>query len=456
MTTLNIDNITAVRDQKREEDRCLSSKGPKPKLTPMLIDVHSAPTCFDKARVILSSMQGCIGIPLTYVIRLNIKPKQEKGDPRFGETNCLYGSIGKEMVARAPIIARNIGSRTSNELEISGPFTPAFSSYMKKVYVVLHSLLGSNTAWQHVKKYQQGQNGRMVWRVIHGHFFGGYKATALCQQTLSRLSTLKYDGNSNPRNWSFDKYMTTHVAQHNILHSLHMDYGVDPVSEMMKIKYYQDRITDPIYNLVCLSIQINPHLLTAFDQVKDHYTVFKQTTSAQDNPGTVRRGISSFGQGGLSRGRGGGGRGGGSDHDARKPLQNKIDACTHIKSQRYDSKEYRAFTPAKKTKHWQLMNPTRTPRGVGHDDHQRTGSRGGGGQNFGRGYAYLSDGMTHKTPPSAISETSTKRSKYNDTAENETDLFPTTNKESTTSNRKNKALTRSSPYGRQANVKSNE
>ena len=109
---------------------------------------------------------------------------------------------------------------------------------MKKLYTVLHSILGSNTAWKHVKKYQQAQNRRKAWHTIHSHFFGGDKATALCQQTLSKLNTLRFDGNSNPKNWNFDKYTISYVAQHKILHSPHADYGVDPVSEMMKINYY--------------------------------------------------------------------------------------------------------------------------------------------------------------------------------------------------------------------------
>ncbi len=148
------------------------------------------------------------------------------------------------MVAPAPIITHNLGNRTPEELKDSGPFTSALSSDMKKVYLVLHSILGGNTAWHHVKKYQQAQNGRKAWRAIHSHFFGVDKATSLCQQTLSRLSALRFDGNSNPRNWSFDKYTIAHVAQRNILHSLHMDYGVDPKSEKIKIKYYQDGISD--------------------------------------------------------------------------------------------------------------------------------------------------------------------------------------------------------------------
>ena len=70
---------------------------------------------------------------------------------------------------------------------------------MKKVYAMLHSLLRNNSAWQHVKKLQQAQDGRKTWRVIHAHFFCGNKVTALCQQTLNRKSTLKYDRKNNPK-----------------------------------------------------------------------------------------------------------------------------------------------------------------------------------------------------------------------------------------------------------------
>jgi hypothetical protein len=306
----------------------------------MSIDVHSAPMCFDKVRIILNTMRGCTGIPLSYVIRLNIVEKDEKKDPRLGQICSPYGSINEETVSRAPIVTHNCGDRTPDELKDSGPFTSAFLSDMKKVYVVLHSILGGNTAWQHVKKYQQAQNGCKAWRTLHSHFFGGDKATGLCQKTLSKLSALQYDGHSNPKNWNFDKYTLAHVAQHNILHTLAMDYGVDPVSEMMKIKYYQDGITDPFFNSVRLSITTSPHLFTTFDQVQEHYTIFKRTTSARDNPGTTRRGISSFVRGGPGRGRGDGGRGDGNDldHDARKPTQEEIDAQTHIKARRYNSK----------------------------------------------------------------------------------------------------------------------
>jgi len=146
MMTLTHEDLTFVEDQKREADEYVLNKDQRPELKLMSIDVHSAPTCFDKVRIILNAMQGCTGIPLTYVIRLNIKDKDEAKDPRFGQTDSLYGSFDEEMVSRAPIITHNLGQRTHEELEESGQFMSAFASDMKKVYLVLHSILGGNTA----------------------------------------------------------------------------------------------------------------------------------------------------------------------------------------------------------------------------------------------------------------------------------------------------------------------
>jgi hypothetical protein len=285
---------------------------------------------------------------------------------------------------------------------------------------VLHQLFGSTSAWQHVKKYQQTQAGQKTWRVLHTHFFRGEKATALYQQTLKRLSDLKYNGFSNPKNWNFDKYTIAHVSAHNTLHTLHMDYDVDAMPESLKIKYYQDGISYPSFNSVRLSIQSCPNLFSTFDQVKDHYTTFKRTTSAFDNPGTTRRGIFSFGQGGPGRGHGDGGRSGRGGNDPRppKPTQEEIDACTHIKAKHYDGREYKLFNAAEQAKHYQLMHPTKQPRSV---------ERGrGGGRRTSKDRRKDSD-RDRTTIPSTVSKESSKR-KYDDDSDNNS-LFADTNDE---------------------------
>ena len=56
MRTLDCDSILTVKDQKRDKDNYLASNDLKPELKPMSIDVQSAPTCFDKARVSLGGL----------------------------------------------------------------------------------------------------------------------------------------------------------------------------------------------------------------------------------------------------------------------------------------------------------------------------------------------------------------------------------------------------------------
>ena len=181
----------------------------------------------------------------------------------------------------------------------------------------------------------------------------------------------------------------------------------------MKIKFFQDGISDRLFEPVRLQIQVNPNQFTTFDQVKELYTTFKRTTSANDNPGTTRRGILSFGRGGPGQGRGGGGRGG-SDHAPRKPTQEEVDACTHIKAKRYDASEYKLFSAAEKAKHWQLMHPTQKPRGL-----ER--KRGGG--------CTPADDCDRKGPPSTVAETSSKRAK----AESNNNKLYTSDEDSTMS-----------------------
>ena len=114
----------------------------------MSLDVHSAPTCFDKIRVILAAMRGCTGIPLTYVIRLRLKPPDSDEQECFGQAESPFGSIDEELVVRAPILKlENVKlHKTDEELEEDGPFTSAFSTDMKKVYQVLHLAFGSTSA----------------------------------------------------------------------------------------------------------------------------------------------------------------------------------------------------------------------------------------------------------------------------------------------------------------------
>ena len=150
----------------------------------------------------------------------------------------------------------------------------------------------------------------------------------------------------------------------------------------------------------------------------------------------------SFGQGGPGRGRGDGVRNGQGRNDPlpRKPTQEEIDACTHIKAKHYDGRDYKLFSAAKRTKHWQLMNPNKQSKGV---------ERGRGeGRRTAKDRRKDSD-RDRDTMPSTVSEASSKRCKYEAKTDNEADLFPPTDNKAPILNQNNKSLTRSSPSERQ-------
>ena len=67
-----------------------------------------------------------------------------------------------EMIARAPILSdeADTSNKDTSDLEAKGPFVPTFLVDSKKVWVILLACFDASSAWQHVKKYADAQNGR--------------------------------------------------------------------------------------------------------------------------------------------------------------------------------------------------------------------------------------------------------------------------------------------------------
>ena len=98
MTSLDRYDLLQIKDQKTIKEDYILIKDPGTELKQMSIDVHSMPACFDKVWIILNSMWRSTGIPLTYVIRKQIKPESFRRNLRFGQVGSQYCSIDKEMV----------------------------------------------------------------------------------------------------------------------------------------------------------------------------------------------------------------------------------------------------------------------------------------------------------------------------------------------------------------------
>ncbi len=206
-----------------------------------------------------------MGMPLVYVIGVVLIPEDKKDNPPFGEEDTKYTSIDMETTARAPILSDKADYEEEFEtLEAYGPFVPTFLTDTKKVWSILLACFGLSSAWQHVKKFSAQQNGHQAWRTIHNHFFGGDKVSAMVSEILLTLKSLHYSG--DPNNFTFDKYCTAHVDQHNC-HAALSKRNAAPLEESMKIHYFEDRITDPFFASVKSTIMVDHLKCQEFDAV---------------------------------------------------------------------------------------------------------------------------------------------------------------------------------------------
>ncbi len=93
--------------------------------------------------------------------------------------------------------------------------------------------------------------------------------------------------------------MNLHLEQHN-QHADLQEYGVAPLAENLKTRWFQEGIRDPSLNAVKASINANCANFTDFDSVKDAYVEFKCTDNLTNDPKTQQ--VAS-----VARGGGGGG-----------------------------------------------------------------------------------------------------------------------------------------------------
>ncbi len=239
------------------------------------------------------------------------------------------------------------------------------------MYDILHTTWGTSQPWTHARSaVAKTKNGRKAFRVLHAHLLGGQQLVTSGSAIMTRLQPLAYDGNR--RNFDFNKYVALLVAGHNNHNDLG-EYGAEPLTESLKILWFQKGITDKSLDAVWASILAAPANYVTFTAVQEAYVNFKLTQKATEPP--KARQVSSFRAGrrsGTPRRSGGGhGQGGG---DRKKNLISKaeLNACT-VKNKIYPDEEYHLLTPAQKQKLWSLCYPDREP-GTGPTRHCRGSS----------------------------------------------------------------------------------
>ena len=166
------------------------------------------------------------------------------------------------------------------------------------------------------------------------------------------------------------------MEQHNRLTAL-LEFGVQDINKAMKIHCFQEGIKDDSFNSVKTTIMVDRSKFLDFNSVMNLYINFKRAQKNDIVPQGHTISALTQGRGGGGQGRGGSGRGrgrGGNSRASGLVPQEEIDKVTDVKAKRYPPEIYNNFTPAQKAKHWQLLNPGKTP-----GSELAKGARGGTG-----------------------------------------------------------------------------
>ena len=169
-------------------------------------------------------MDGITKIPLAYVIREDRIPKDPVADPA---TN--YSSHAEELIHRAPHYQQpaNQGANQGAPVE-----TQTYKDDNVMVFNKLAELLRDKDCWTYMQKAHQTRNGRLAFLSLKEHYLGKNNVDNLATQAERQLESTTYTGEG--RRWNFEKYVQTHVDQHQILSDLtrHGYSGIDNRSKV--------------------------------------------------------------------------------------------------------------------------------------------------------------------------------------------------------------------------------
>jgi hypothetical protein len=182
----------------------------------MTLTPATATASFTQMKSHLAKCRGTTGLPLEYVVRLQLKgphdvPEDGPEDPPpFDDPDSPYVTIDTELTARAPILQHDLTHaqlpRPLDHLEEHGPFDPIFVQDLDKVYDTLHTSWGTLQPWTHARPAAaKTKNGRKAFRAPNTHLLGGQQLVTSGSAIMSRFQSLQYD--SNRRHFDFNKYV---------------------------------------------------------------------------------------------------------------------------------------------------------------------------------------------------------------------------------------------------------
>jgi hypothetical protein len=112
LVRVELNELTLFKEQKRLKDGW-AANNKEPEYTAIALDITSAAKAFEKVKTLLTRVRGVLGVPLVYVIRHILIPKDDDNDPAIGEEDAAnglskYTSIDHETITRCPIVTKDV------------------------------------------------------------------------------------------------------------------------------------------------------------------------------------------------------------------------------------------------------------------------------------------------------------------------------------------------------------
>jgi hypothetical protein len=203
--------------------------------------------------IIENYLRECLGttkIPLSYIIRDDQIPPAAATDLADS-----YSDITDEMAARAPHYVDPAATPLV--------FTQHYRADNVTVYNKIVELTRDHECWTYVKDAQRTRDGRKAFFNLKTHYLGRHNIDNLATSAEKKLATTSYNGEG--RNWNFEKYVTTHVAQHSILADL-VQHGYSGIDARSKVRYFLDGIRTKDLDTVKTTILASNDLRNNFDE----------------------------------------------------------------------------------------------------------------------------------------------------------------------------------------------
>ena len=271
--------------------------------------------------VIEDYLRNCLGttkIPLAYVIREQRVPDTEANDPPAN-----YETYTEELIARAPHYEP--GTQV---------LVQTFKDDNVLVFNKLAEIFRDKDCWTYMQSAARRYDGRMAFLNLKNHYLGENNVDNLANAAERQLQKTTYVGEG--RRWNFEKYVRTHVDQHQILEDL-TRHGYSGIDARSKVRYLMDGIKTKDLDNVKTTIMASATLRSDFDACVNLFQDFiKQASDSQTrhaNVSSVTR--PGRGQGGPPRSESN------AEYDNIKPDMSVADRY-------YNRSEYAKLTAAQK------------------------------------------------------------------------------------------------------------